>query len=131
MFDHRQRMVRIAVGISMPRKMLAYRHYAAILQPPHIGYGFSCYIFGLLPKGAMPNDGIVGIAVHIGHGSHVYMDTQHAHLTGNFKSHKVNQAVVAQSPQSHGIRKGGQVLETHRSEERRVGKECRSRWSPY
>ena len=22
-------------------------------------------------------------------------------------------------------------LETHRSEERRVGKECRSRWSPY
>ena len=23
------------------------------------------------------------------------------------------------------------VAETHRSEERRVGKECRSRWSPY
>src|SRR5258708_10576520 len=25
----------------------------------------------------------------------------------------------------------GQLSETHRSEERRVGKECRSRWSPY
>ena len=26
---------------------------------------------------------------------------------------------------------GGSVLGTQRSEERRVGKECRSRWSPY
>ena len=24
-----------------------------------------------------------------------------------------------------------EVLQSHRSEERRVGKECRSRWSPY
>ena len=30
-----------------------------------------------------------------------------------------------------GISKEGTVLDTHRSEERRVGKECRSRWSPY
>src|SRR5579885_3801174 len=26
---------------------------------------------------------------------------------------------------------GGSLLVVHRSEERRVGKECRSRWSPY
>ena len=26
---------------------------------------------------------------------------------------------------------GGLVADLHRSEERRVGKECRSRWSPY
>ena len=26
---------------------------------------------------------------------------------------------------------GGQVINIYRSEERRVGKECRSRWSPY
>ena len=25
----------------------------------------------------------------------------------------------------------GQIVESSRSEERRVGKECRSRWSPY
>ena len=25
----------------------------------------------------------------------------------------------------------GHIQQTHRSEERRVGKECRSRWSPY
>mgnify|MGYP007026226694 CR=1 FL=1 len=29
------------------------------------------------------------------------------------------------------VRPGDQVLEPSRSEERRVGKECRSRWSPY
>ena len=28
-------------------------------------------------------------------------------------------------------RKSGDALATTRSEERRVGKECRSRWSPY
>ena len=32
---------------------------------------------------------------------------------------------VAKEFQDHGIRR------LHRSEERRVGKECRSRWSPY
>ena len=30
-----------------------------------------------------------------------------------------------------GLTKGTQVLVLCRSEERRVGKECRSRWSPY
>ena len=29
------------------------------------------------------------------------------------------------------VRKGRTVLVDKRSEERRVGKECRSRWSPY
>src|SRR2546422_10829768 len=31
----------------------------------------------------------------------------------------------------HGILPAGGFLERARSEERRVGKECRSRWSPY
>ena len=30
-----------------------------------------------------------------------------------------------------GIRMPKSIIATHRSEERRVGKECRSRWSPY
>src|SRR2546429_9034784 len=29
------------------------------------------------------------------------------------------------------VRDGNQITGTYRSEERRVGKECRSRWSPY
>src|SRR5258707_7432360 len=29
------------------------------------------------------------------------------------------------------LRHGAQLTRQHRSEERRVGKECRSRWSPY
>src|SRR3972149_2791217 len=31
----------------------------------------------------------------------------------------------------HDERSGGQAVDRRRSEERRVGKECRSRWSPY
>src|SRR5256886_17673179 len=34
-------------------------------------------------------------------------------------------------PDTDAIRKAGQISEGWRSEERRVGKECRSRWSPY
>ena len=30
-----------------------------------------------------------------------------------------------------GVAAGKKVVRVHRSEERRVGKECRSRWSPY
>ena len=29
------------------------------------------------------------------------------------------------------LRKGPEIIQGQRSEERRVGKECRSRWSPY
>src|SRR2546421_12905895 len=31
----------------------------------------------------------------------------------------------------HGLARNGEVQVEQRSEERRVGKECRSRWSPY
>ena len=43
-------------------------------------------------------------------------------------SHTGNDAAVAGSSANEGIVKHPQV---YRSEERRVGKECRSRWSPY
>ena len=32
---------------------------------------------------------------------------------------------------SKSYEKAPEILKVHRSEERRVGKECRSRWSPY
>src|SRR5256886_3843757 len=39
---------------------------------------------------------------------------------------------VLAAPPSHGNRRCGDPLRaSRRSEERRVGKECRSRWSPY
>ena len=50
----------------------------------------------------------------IGYGSQGHAHAQNLHESG------VNVVV--------GLRKGGA---TTRSEERRVGKECRSRWSPY
>src|SRR2546425_3444036 len=51
-----------------------------------------------------------------------------AHLSGNVCEHLV---LVLQLDTKHGV---GQRLNHRghdRSEERRVGKECRSRWSPY
>ena len=33
--------------------------------------------------------------------------------------------------QNGGLKYVGMYPDVHRSEERRVGKECRSRWSPY
>ena len=35
------------------------------------------------------------------------------------------------TPKEDLLRKIAEVLDVNRSEERRVGKECRSRWSPY
>jgi len=40
----------------------------------------------------------------------------------------INPAILAKFTEETGISVG---LDTYRSEERRVGKECRSRWSPY
>ena len=39
--------------------------------------------------------------------------------------------VLKDNIQEDGSRVGDQVVLLQRSEERRVGKECRSRWSPY
>ena len=36
-----------------------------------------------------------------------------------------------QSLEYYGLDKGDIIFQQDRSEERRVGKECRSRWSPY
>src|SRR3712207_7629783 len=46
---------------------------------------------------------------------------------------EVDQAVEEVEPEDVelGVRRGEPGLEAARSEERRVGKECRSRWSPY
>src|SRR5256885_14813354 len=39
--------------------------------------------------------------------------------------------IIAEEMWSVGEPRGGQYMNVNRSEERRVGKECRSRWSPY
>ena len=44
---------------------------------------------------------------------------------------KANQIVRGVVSLPHGTGKDVRVLARSRSEERRVGKECRSRWSPY
>src|SRR5882762_5775346 len=43
----------------------------------------------------------------------------------------VEEVALVRSLEIGGIDRSGEVGDEHRSEERRVGKECRSRWSPY
>ena len=52
-------------------------------------------------------------------------------IDANFITNNVVGYVGAMKPIKHGARLMSEVGSTTRSEERRVGKECRSRWSPY
>ena len=47
------------------------------------------------------------------------------------KSRGFSRRALIRLKQTGGLTRGGALLRTVRSEERRVGKECRSRWSPY
>ena len=44
---------------------------------------------------------------------------------------QVHDELIVEAPQDESMRVALIVQEEMRSEERRVGKECRSRWSPY
>src|SRR2546430_7665098 len=54
-------------------------------------------------------------------------------VTGMFAAiyHPVGIAMLVAAPKNLGMALGWNGLWGNRSEERRVGKECRSRWSPY
>ena len=49
----------------------------------------------------------------------------------NYLTLKVKVEEYAKALKAYGIKKGDEIPVCMRSEERRVGKECRSRWSPY
>ena len=55
---------------------------------------------------------------------------QSKHILDDFAKEVEDMAVVEKAPKQEG-RSISMVLAEKRSEERRVGKECRSRWSPY
>ena len=58
-------------------------------------------------------------------------------ITGHYRDNRGFQTYAPDDPglvaklQSSGVRISAKPSEENRSEERRVGKECRSRWSPY
>ena len=59
---------------------------------------------------------------------------RHSESTENKVESQLKKAIAARKPTMHKIAGSGsriQALALRRSEERRVGKECRSRWSPY
>ena len=60
----------------------------------------------------------------------LYVNTGQEHAVAEQLRHRGYDAIVP--IENKLIRsKGKWITQPHRSEERRVGKECRSRWSPY
>ena len=70
--------------------------------------------------------------VLLGHGAHQSKDDPIAQLLARALARGVPAGVALIDSPGHGERRlGDSSEEEYRSEERRVGKECRSRWSPY
>src|SRR5262249_57951415 len=55
----------------------------------------------------------------------IYLGIHHNHRPGASPNHRIDRGLDAE------CRRGASDVQIERSEERRVGKECRSRWSPY
>src|SRR3712207_7065084 len=63
----------------------------------------------------------------------VWVKSERANPGGSIKD-RIGLAMIEDAERSGALKPGGVIVEPtsgNRSEERRVGKECRSRWSPY
>src|SRR2546426_10831934 len=66
-----------------------------------------------------------------GLGDVVVVTIKDAIPTGQIKKGEVARAVIVRTAKETKRKDGSYIRFDERSEERRVGKECRSRWSPY
>src|SRR5262247_1727071 len=72
---------------------------------------------------------IRSVEIRVPHG--YFADVPSSRLGPEVRNKKVHLVPVPRSSTDARARKRAEIMKYYRSEERRVGKECRSRWSPY
>ena len=93
--------------------MLAHSHHAAILQTAAKGDGMPCHQLGALTEGAVADDGIQRVIVHIENRSEVHLDTHAAALACDLTSVLIEQHVVVHRAQDEVALEVGHLLEPH------------------
>ena len=84
---------------------------------------------GLLPGAMMRNSGLRYICRHV----HIRVEQTDTPFTNAAQSGQILKIPIAHNDGNYTCDEAtlAELEKNHRSEERRVGKECRSRWSPY
>ena len=83
----------------MTGKVLAHSHHAAIFQTAGKGDGMACHQLGALAEGAVADDGIQRVVVHIEHRRKIHVDAHAAALARHLTTILIEQHVVIQSTQ--------------------------------
>ena len=125
--------MRIDVRIAMPRKVLADRQHAAILQSGGIGDDFIRHPLRVFPERSAVDYGVIGIDVDVRHRGEVYLHPDLPALPRHLFSVFIDQFVVLNTSQYHIPRKNGCAPQSHRqppfavesNQERNLGKALR------
>src|SRR2546425_12137963 len=72
---------------------------------------------------------VTGSGRNIGRATVLKLASEGAHVVVNARTNQAEADAVVREAQARGVKAISVIAD--RSEERRVGKECRSRWSPY
>ena len=111
--DDRQRLVGILARRAVAREVLTHSHHAAILQATGKGDGMTCHQLGAFTKGAVADNRIQGIVVHVKHRCEIHMDAHAAALTRNFAAIFIEQLVVIYCSQDQVTLEIRHLLESH------------------
>ena len=111
--DDRQRLVRVLTRRAMTRKVLSHSHHAAIFQASRKSDGMACHQFGALAKGAVADNGVQRVIVHVEHRCEIHLNAHAAALTGYLTAVVVEQHVVVDSAQDEIALEIGHFFQPH------------------
>ena len=93
--------------------VLAHCHHAAVLKTAGKGDGMPCHQLRALAEGAVSDDGIQRVVVHVKHRGKIHLNAHAAALTGHFATVLIKQHIVVQSPQDEVALEIGHFLQSH------------------
>ena len=111
---HRQRLVRVLVGVAMPREMLCRRKHAVVLQAFGVCHGLPGHIVRVFAERARPDYRVRRIAVHVHRRREIQVHPGHPAFRRHLLAVVVQQTVVLYRSESHVFRETRGVVHTHR-----------------